>query len=675
MFSLKKKAIVIFSLLLLFSIGGSVALAAAQDTLYPLIALSSDELTFYAKENGDSYQANLTLVGLAAENGVAVRIIASDLYDNSSGKAISNLKISDEGFDLKQNDNKTITVILDPSVIKAGTYEGVLIITATNKTASAEILTENIKITAEIEGAPLWYKLDYIQVLFVVGAIIPIFLGLLLPDKATLRYYSKRFWLVVFAAISVSFWLGSIVSFSFSEPGTIINTVLVTPFLTYVVSFVKDKRTERLDEEKTSRTIRNAGLKEDIILINNLIGDMATHCASFSPNFYAKKMQRFHAQKEAIKLDFEPRLLYPETGLIERKVWIDSCRQGFVADIQTLHLEKYYDFVPLYNQFYTEAMKRAKKLDPKTPVSIEDTEFFKPFEAFRAKYSELQKVLFVYLTYILELYSKTTLTPLKTEYPRITRTLLYKLIEYKILIPWDFIYDNGKIEFKEFSKQKILEKMEEDESLKTNSLLSENNIIDSFKNKYKQKADWLKKFKENNSKLRVGTDEFEKGFNEWLANYFNEKNPTLKLDSPEFKNAFTDWKKKEIDDVIIIENWITTFFENRIEWWEFSADEIDRIVDYIYAKDRVPHFFRHEQDDFQKIYLELKQCIKALPKLTETNKEDKEIKEYKISLGNIYKESKKDEKSGEKKSTEPDPLRLVLDSAKENTRIKKKSKE
>jgi hypothetical protein len=438
---LKKKALTIFGLLLIFAIVGPIAVATAQDTLYPLLTLSSNELTFYAKENGDRSQISLTLVGLAAGDGVNVRIVAAKLYDNSSEEVISNIEISDTVFDLKQNNNKTVTVTLDPSVIKAGTYEGVLIITATNKTSSAEILTTNIKITAKIEGAAFWYKSEYIQIMFVVGAIAPIFAGLLWPDKDTPRYLSKRFWIVVFGAISVSFWLVSIISLSFKEPGTIINTVLVTPFLTYVISFVKDKRTERLELEKASRDIRAKGIENDINLIRAIMGETATHCASFKPHLYKpveKQTQKPTNPPPKQTTDFDEfrKILFIESGVLNRKVWAESCKQGQVADLPLLELEQYYDFLDTYNRNYSRAIKLTKDNKP-SQVELKDFNF-EIFDGFRKAYAELETVVFVYLSYILGHLTKAYLSPLKVEYRRISRTLLLRLVKYGILKPEDY---------------------------------------------------------------------------------------------------------------------------------------------------------------------------------------------------------------------------------------------
>lgn len=460
---LKNKALTIFSLLLIFSIVGSIAVATAQDTLYPLLALSSNELTFYAKEYGDSSKIDLTLVGLAAGNGVNVRIVASKLYDNSSEEVISNLEISDSDtdFDLKQNDNRTIMITLNPSTTKAGTYQGVLIITATNKTASAEILTKNIVITAKIEAA-FWYKSIDVQLIFVIGAIAPIFVGLLIPDKdipwkKSKRYfkykdwlpenkYSKKFWLIVLGAISVAFWLASIVSLSFTEIGTIINTVLVTPFLTYVISFVKDKRTERLEQEKASRTIQNSGIEKDIELLRKIMGEISTHCASFNPHLYQKEVELaahdYSMGKHQTKsYDYCSRILFNKSGIISRKVWDDSRKQGLVADLPLLELEKYYDFTEFYNLYYSRALELLTKDEKKDikPSDIEIEKFdFDNFQAFREAYADLESVLFAFLSYVLGHLSKTYLSPLKTEFRRISRTLLKKLVDYEILDPKDY---------------------------------------------------------------------------------------------------------------------------------------------------------------------------------------------------------------------------------------------
>ena len=80
-------------------------------------------------------------------------------------------------------------------------------------------------------------------------------------------------------------------------------------------------------------------------------------------------------------------------------------------------------------------------------------DFFDTFKNFRRVYGELQEILFVYLSYILECYSKTALSPMKLEIPRITRTLLYRLIEYGILKPFELIDDLSGFEMRKIAKE------------------------------------------------------------------------------------------------------------------------------------------------------------------------------------------------------------------------------
>ena len=443
---LKKKALILLGFLLLFSIVGCIAVATAQETVHPLLTLSSKEMTFYAKENGGSQSVDLTLVGLAAGDGVNVKIVATKLYDNSSGQEISNITISDDDFDLKQNEKKIVTVTLNPSGIKAATYEGVLIITATNKTITAEILTTNIKVTAKIESISLWPAT--FQILLIIGVIAPIFVGLIIPDKDSPTHKSKKFWLVVLAAICVFCWLVSIVSLSFKEPGTIITTVLVTPFLTYVISFVKDKRTERLEKEKASREIRAKGIESDINLIRAIIGEIATHRASFRPHFdkpITKSTQKPKnpPPKQTTEFDKFRKILFIKSGKVNRKVWDESCKQGQVADLPLLELEKYYDFLDTYNSYYSYAIELTKDKKP-SEVKLKDFNF-EIFDEFRKAYAELEDVVFVYLSYLLGTLSKTHLSPLKVIYRLVGRRLLLRLLEYGILKPDE--YNNQLEEF------------------------------------------------------------------------------------------------------------------------------------------------------------------------------------------------------------------------------------
>jgi hypothetical protein len=199
---------------------------------------------------------------------------------------------------------------------------------------------------------------------------------------------------------------------------------------------VKDKRTERLELEKASRGIRAKGIENDINLIRAIMGETATHCASFKPHLYKpveKPTQKPTNPPPKQTTDFDEfrKILFIESGILNRKVWAESCKQGQVADLPLLELEQYYDFLDTYNRYYSRAIKLTTG---NKPSQVDPKDFdFKIFDDFRKAYAELETVIFVYLSYILGHLTKACLSPLKVEYRRISRTLLLRLISYGIL--------------------------------------------------------------------------------------------------------------------------------------------------------------------------------------------------------------------------------------------------
>lgn len=699
--------------LVFFSLFGSISIAIAQDSANPLIALSSTEINFYGEVDTIPAARDLIVIGL--EDGVNVILVPSDLYANGTGESIAvNLNITN--FSVNKTSLVPVSINLS-SAAKEGTYKGAIIVTAT---ANGNITTTNLTVIATIEAVNPWLDLGQWVSVFSIGILIFIglmFPGLVFPEDKEIQYKERKILLkkllvVSFGIIISLILLWSLVYFDFGGPGTILNALLVTPFVTYAIAFVKDERTERLEKEKTSRTIRDDGIKKDTELIRNLMGEMATHCASFNPNFYEEKLKK--------PFDNTSQLLYHKTGLVARKVWDESCKQGFVADIHTLHLEKYYDFIPLYNQCYAYAMTLIK--DKK--LAKKKHKFFDHFEEFRKTYGELQRVLFVYLSYIQELYSKTALSPMKLEFPRITRTLLYKLIDYEILKPFKYIDNLSGFKTEEIplgakdldKERKILENRAKNASserareLKKQAKLikklkdrlsanqgNDKELITKSKKQFKQKMPLRDKYKKAHPELKGNKEKFNKDFKiyaweqilemRWkkefqqkmdelkrnfrethpkLEEEFKKAHPKLEEGTSEFEKEFEKYVKEKIIEesefevLEAVEEWVTIKFKEIIEWWNLTADDLERIVNDIYAEDEIPHFFRHMQDDFQETYLELKQSTKKLLKedIPEMPK-DSETKEYKISLGNIYKKVEQDEK-GEKGEPKPDPLKLDL---------------
>jgi len=198
-----------------------------------------------------------------------------------------------------------------------------------------------------------------------------------------------------------------------------------------------------------------------------------------------------------------------------------------------------------------------------------------------------------------------------------------------------------------------------------------------------EKMDLKKEFKKRRPDLKDDEVKFNEAFKEYamdqithLKSEFKEKNPDETEDADGFKEKYKLYKsesplKKDYDISEAVELWETLKFKEKIEWWRLTAYDLERIVDYIYAADKIPQFYRHMQNDFQKTYLKLKECIKAI---SDSNEKipalppDPDIKEYKVHFGNIYKtekeeETKKDEDISTSKpepKPKPDPFRLNL---------------
>jgi hypothetical protein len=766
---LANKAIVLF-LLLFIPLLVSVAVATAQDSASSLIAVSSTEISFYGEEGSLPTSQNITLVGLA--DGVEVKLVPSNLYLNGLGEGIpvkldKVAPLSTYSFTLSKNQEQIVEVAL-VSAGKPGIYKGSIIVTT--KIGNENATTTNLTVVATFESGKLWiFKMPWSEVIrwTIVGTILLIVsIGLAFPEEKENTYFGrkilsseikggkrvleKKYLVTMFGIVVSLLWLVLLVYFDFGAPSTVFAGLMVVPFVTYAVSIIKDRRTERLEKEKISRTIRDQGIQKDLELIVKLIGDMATHCASFNPNFYEEKLNQ--------PSEGDPKILYHKTGLLETKVWSESCRQGYVADIHTLHLEKYYDFIPFYNQCYAHAMKLFEEKDkeqqenkPEQQQENKPDGFLKAFENFRKTYGDLQRVLFVYLSYVLDLYSKTTLAPMKFEFPRITRTLLYKLIGYGILNPFDFInrlngfriedlarefkeelvfnlgdLEKGREKASEKDKQgfdelidpmkklgeklKQLQKQGPDEGVQARfgrlgekarrsmARLSddlkpsgrgpklENELRDESRKEVslKFRNELISVFKERKENPDLKTD--VESFVIWFRKYVGEKKtplkdefkkakPELDENAEKFKVEFEKYAKKKMlssDSEVweTAESWVTMKFKQKIEWWRLTADDLEKIVNFIYAEDEIPHFFRHMQDDFQETYLKLKKDVRDLSNFTiPPMPKDSDVKEYKIALGNVYKkveDGKKSEKElpePEKERLEPDPLRIDLNAS------------
>ncbi|MCW4015078.1 MAG: hypothetical protein NWF06_01790 [Candidatus Bathyarchaeota archaeon] len=498
---MSKKA-TLFVTLLIISVIHSVFIATVQASGSQLIAISDNELTFYGNEGVTDINRVIKIVGIS-DTEVTVELFFVYLYDNSSGNFIvfDEATLNLQPFNLARNEEKSLTIVLDTSQASAGTYYGSIIVTATTP---ANITVTTIEVEAQIEQGALLFSGTY-WVILVIALIIITLLVRLTLDKE---------WVVIILGIStVGVWVYTMILISsLGDLRSIVSTILIGPFAAYVITYAKDKRTEKVEKEKASRKTHVEGINKDIELLRDLIGELASHFASFRPNLYEEKNCL-----NASRLETSYRVLYNKSGLLSKKVWEDSRRQGMVSDLPMLELEKYYDFIDIYNKYYTCAMKiTANENKEKKALCEPKACYLRLFEDFRAKYAELETVLFIHLTYYLGLFSSTCLSPLKADYPRVTRTLLKRLIKYKVLIAKDY-------------------------GLSTEDL------------------------------------------------------------------------------------------EEKIEKWEMSAHDLNKISKKIYHKDSQPKFYREVEDEFQEKYVQLKISVEDLLPLPEACKEEAS-KEVKLGL-------------------------------------------
>ena len=132
---------------------------------------------------------------------------------------------------------------------------------------------------------------------------------------------------------------------------------------------------------------------------------------------------------------------YEENGLLSDRIWKQDRREGASSDFPLIRLEKYYSLVKIHNNYYSYALKLKKEQETLSFMVINSrsivprglfvpsVEFdFAAFDNFRKQYSELEGILFVNLQYDLGRLTSLSLSPLRMDYPRITRPLLYVLV-------------------------------------------------------------------------------------------------------------------------------------------------------------------------------------------------------------------------------------------------------
>jgi hypothetical protein len=364
------------------------------------VYLSNSQLNFVGEQGDKNLSRTIVAVGLTNQT-VKAELAATELYDNASGKSIpaNSVVIDPLNFSLSQSyQNITITIItenISSFALLPMTYQGNIILTTTNATATS---VTSIPVTVKI-GLPT-FSSD--QLGWILAVIVLIGVSLVVGEiEGIQRGIIKRFskFIVVIAGISaVGIFFLLILSTSLVDTGNLIYTALISPFIAYLIYYVKNLRDERKSIETAARTVRNQNIGKDLESIQNLMGELTTHYVSFTSKIH---------KNDALTSD----------------TWKKERKQGTASDLPLLRIEQYYSYITVYNYHYSLAVKA--KLE-ETPVSQE-------FLNFKNTYAELEKLLFVNLEYDLGSLTALDLSPLQMEYPRITTTLLNVLNDSGVL--------------------------------------------------------------------------------------------------------------------------------------------------------------------------------------------------------------------------------------------------
>jgi len=559
------KSVLLLALITISLVVTPIAIADGQVSDSDLIALSNDELTFYGNETTPQLTSQIFIVGLA--QNVQVNLFTGQLYDNSSQNKISIREIP--SFSVSTNQQKQIDIIIVTSGAEPATYYGSIIVTAVNADNNT---TKNIGVTVTIaEQAPPFIKL---LLSYAYQVIILIVVLILLASALLLSRRGELAWAIVVTFGALILWFSSMIVAVF-KPDIVsaIFTAIIVPLAAFIIDRVKKESDDKTTQIKTSTEVQTEAIKDDVNWVRDVMGEIATHFASFEPKFEGMS-----------DIPRSPEILYPEKGVLERPIWDKSCKQGAVSDLPTLHLEKYYDYIELYNRYYKAAMMLTRGKTVKEFAELEKTLFFVKFEAFRKRYAQLETVLFVYLSYLIGLFGKTRLSPLKVEYPRVTRVLLFKLLEYEILTVGDYVTDKDL--------ENALAKKQEIRKYK----------IDSFE------EDWDKEIEDEKNDLSIKFDNYEKRQQEFQKWY----NDHLKIwGATAYKRIKDDVPKGEYDRLKV---WL---FRKKIKNWRLSASDLDRLLKDIYYKDDIPRFYYRAGEDFRNKFRQLLQSIKDLDPLPE----------------------------------------------------------
>jgi hypothetical protein len=482
-----KKEIIILLAILVLPIIGFIATTSAQETITDLIALSPNKLNFYCKEGELSVTQKISLIGISDES-TTVKFIPTDLYDNSSSNFLSFEPITLVTDFTRDSNPRRVSITLDVSDAKAGTYQGSIIVLASTP---SKFNTTSIEVIAQITSEKPIISIS--QTATILLLFIPMGLALAWDDKwdNKLKFKAKYLLIAIFILEIISMAYLMYIETTY-EPEyifleTTIQDVIAMPFLIAgaILIWFMIRKKSLLNAELTLKKIYAIVFLGMLVaavtifaIVNSIFGDLTILSTVLLTPFFAhiigyakdKRDTDKESRKSANKLynsgietalKFLTDVLgetsnhysslksknYLPNGNLKRKKWDESSTKGLLPEIPLGYLAKYYSFVDLHNTYYSIAYKiqEAKKEIPpgsenicKNHKTLCDKILLK-FNSFRMKYSELEETIFGYLTYTKWILCEEYLRPLDVDLQLPSRGLLNHLVDRGILLPSNFI--------------------------------------------------------------------------------------------------------------------------------------------------------------------------------------------------------------------------------------------
>ena len=386
----------------------SASQASAQSSplnvLPPKLSFQSEQLLAIWGGNA-SVQRTIILENNNTYDISNVTMQSTTWYEINSSQKISTDEIhfDEVTFSIPAGSFHEVTLTVDVSNLKTGTYSGYILISINHST------TQQVDATLTLTKN----EIPPLLVGFVVLGLIMLSFWLLLQrnpqDKKTwpktrLGGEAQRlgisFIIIVVALVLVI----TVVPFG-QALNPVLVTALFTPFIAYIISVLKAENDFSKQIDLASQDYRKRMIEIESNTIGGLVGELTTHSAALTSEDWPRPCE------------------------LQTIVWEKSEKMGLISEMHSLSLAKYYRYVPLYNS----CIKKLPELVDKGKSPQKD-ELKNELKNCKEAMAKAETLLYQMLIYDLGLLQQKYLRREPVSFPyHATETLKKTLQTYRIL--------------------------------------------------------------------------------------------------------------------------------------------------------------------------------------------------------------------------------------------------